>query len=221
MDISHSVNIVDFRSLSVFVCYAHADNTSPDPRLRWLDRLLEFLRPLLRNENFVAWSDKNVNAGELWRDRIKTELNRAGAAVLLVSPAFLASDYIARSEVPVLLKHAAERGLKIMPLIISPCLYEEASFKYPDWRTGPHELTLGALQAMNPPSHTLLEMTEGEQNRVLLMVARQLVLWCSEAETPMLSEEQRERLEDVASRTREALKDQHAKYRNRLQSKGE
>ena len=116
-------------------------------------------------------------AGEIWEALIKTELKRAVVAVLLVSPAFLASDYIARSEVPVFLKHAVDRGLKILPIIISPCLYEETRFKYPDWKTGPDELLLGTLQSVNPPSRTLVEMDEGEQNRVLLETARQIIRW--------------------------------------------
>jgi hypothetical protein len=75
---------------------------------------------------------------------------------------------------------AKDRGIKILPVVISPCLYEETRFKYPDWKTGPHELLLGSLQSINPPSRILVEMTEGEQNRVLLAVARQLGLWLEE-----------------------------------------
>lgn len=171
---------VSIGGVSLFVCYAHADNTNTDPRLRWLDRLLEFLRPLTRYGELATWSDKQIRPGESWHALIQTQLDTAKVAVLLVSPAFLASDYIARSEVPVLLKQAKDRGLKILPVIISPCLYEETRFKYPDWKTGPHELLLGSLQSINPPSRTLVEMTEGEQSRVLLAVARQLEHWLEE-----------------------------------------
>lgn len=167
------------RGGSVFICYAHTDNDSPDRRLRWLDRFLEFLRPLIRQELSI-WSDKDIKAGDSWHALIQGQLNSAKVAVLLVSPAFLASDYIAKSEVPVLLKNAADHGLKILPLVISPCLYEEAEFKYPDWRTGPHTLKLGSLQSLNPLSQTLIEMSEGEQNRVLLSAARQLSKWLEE-----------------------------------------
>jgi len=113
--------------------------------------------------------------GEDWHQHIQAHLNRAKAVVLLISPAFLASDYIANSELPVILKNAADKeGVKILPIIILPCLYEETRFKYPDSKKGPEEFTLASIQAANPPSETLVEMDEGERNRVLLKVARRL-----------------------------------------------
>lgn len=175
-----TVKLIPFGSASVFVCYAHADNDSTDPQRRWLNRLLQFLRPLVRYEGLTTWSDRDIQVGECWHEIIHRQLDCAKIAVLLVSPAFLASDYIARSEVPVLLKEARDRGLKIVPIIISPCLYEETRFKFPDWKMGPCELTLGSLQSVNPPSRTLVEMSEGEQNRVLLTVARQLARWLAQ-----------------------------------------
>jgi multidrug efflux pump subunit AcrA (membrane-fusion protein) len=98
----------------------------------------------------------------------------AKAVVLLISPAFLASDYIANSEWPVILKNAANQGVRIFPILISPSVYKRAKYKYPDPKTGPQEFTLASLQAANAPSKTLIEMTEGEQHRVLLEVAEQL-----------------------------------------------
>lgn len=154
--------------------YAHADNESDDPKERWLDRFLQFLRPLVRQQDLTVWSDKDIKVGDRWHERIQAQLENARAVVLLVSPAFLASDYIANNELPVLLKNAADRGTVIVPIIISPCLYEETKFKYPDPRNGPNEFTLASIQSANPPSKTLVEMAEGEQNRVLLKVAKHL-----------------------------------------------
>jgi hypothetical protein len=166
--------------MSVFVCYARADNCSEDKRLKWLDRLLEFMRPVTRFGEVKAWSDDSISPGGTLDSEIRYALDCARIAVLLVSPAFLASDYIACSEVPVLLMRAKLRGMRMLPVIISPCLYEETRFKYPDWRTGPEEVLLGSLQSINPPSRTLIEMAEGEQNRVLLAIARQIGTWLEE-----------------------------------------
>src|SRR5690348_1861318 len=95
---------------SVFLCYAHTDNESTDLKHRWLDRLLEFLQPLVRQNRVKSWSDKEIKIGDDWHERIRIQLEMSRAIVLLVSPAFLASDYIATNELPVFLKHAAERG---------------------------------------------------------------------------------------------------------------
>jgi internalin A len=159
---------------AVFISYAHADNQSPDPQKRWLARFVEFLKPLVRQEDFTLCSDQEIKIGEDWHQQIQAHLNGAKAVVLLVSPAFLASDYIANSELPVILKNAADKGVTIFPILISPSLYKRAKYKYPDSKTGPQEFTLSSLQSANPPSKTLIEMTEGEQNRVLLGVAEQL-----------------------------------------------
>lgn len=159
---------------AVFICYAHSDNQNQDPKQRWLDRLLQFLQPLVRQQLLKTWSDKDIKIGDQWHEQIRVQLEASRAVLLLISPAFLASEYIATSELPVLLKNAADGGATVLSLIISPCLYEEALFKYPDPTLGPKLLKLSTLQSANPPSRTLIEMNEAEQNRVLLQVARRL-----------------------------------------------
>jgi hypothetical protein len=159
---------------AVFISYAHADNESRNPKERWLDRFIEFLQPLVSQENFTLCSDQDIQIGDKWHEHIQAHLNGAKAVVLLVSPAFLASSYIRNSELPVILKNAADQGVRIFPILISPSLYKRAKYKYPDPKTGPQEFTLASIQAANPPSETLIEMTEGEQNRVLEKVADQL-----------------------------------------------
>jgi hypothetical protein len=158
----------------VFISYAHADNQNPDPKKRWLDRFVEFLQPLVSQEDFTLCSDQDIKIGQNWHEHIQAHLSGAKSVVLLVSPAFLASDYVRNSELPVILKNAAGKGAKILPIIISPCLYEESRFKFPDPKKGPEEFTLASIQAANAPAKTLVEMDEGERNRVLLRVARRL-----------------------------------------------
>ncbi|NJL49785.1 MAG: toll/interleukin-1 receptor domain-containing protein [Leptolyngbyaceae cyanobacterium SM2_5_2] len=158
----------------IFIGYAHTDNDSPDPSKRWLDRLLEMLGPLQLQGLAKAWSDHDIDLGEAWHRTIQDTLDQVVAAVLLISPAFLNSKYIRNSEVPVLLKHAQERGVKILPIIIKHSLYEETTFKYPDPVHGPEELSLASIQAANPISKPLTSMTEDEQDKTLLKVARKL-----------------------------------------------
>jgi tetratricopeptide (TPR) repeat protein len=161
-------------SRAVFISYAHADNESPNHRERWLDRLLEFLKPLDRQGDIHICSDQQVRISEDWQTRIQAQIAEAKAVILLVSPAFLASDYIANSELPVILKNAAERGVKIFPVLISPTPFKLVKYKFPDPKTGHQEFTLSSLQAANLPDKTLIEMNEGEQNRVLERLADQL-----------------------------------------------
>lgn len=157
----------------VFLSYAHADNE--DDAGRWLNRLLEHFVPIIRQEALDVWSDQDLSSGTAWHATISERLERARAAVLLVSPAFLASNYIASSELPVLLRKAKQDGLKILPIILSPCVYQEATFKYPDPKHGPEEFTLSSIQFVNPPSKTMEEMSRPEQNRIFVKVAKELL----------------------------------------------
>jgi len=159
---------------AVFISYAHADNESRNPKERWLDRFIEFLKPLVRQEDFTLCSDQDIKIGLDWHKQIQAHLSGAKVVVLFISPAFLASDYIANSELTVILKNAADHGVLIFPILISPSLYKRSKYRYPDPKTGPQEFTLSSIQAASPPEKTLIEMTEGEQNRVLEKVADQL-----------------------------------------------
>jgi len=58
---------------AVFISYAHADNQNPDPQKRWLDRFIEFLKPLVRQEDFTLCSDQEIKIGE---NRVLTTSNR-------------------------------------------------------------------------------------------------------------------------------------------------
>lgn len=158
----------------VFISYAHEDNESPDVSKRWLDRLLQHLQPLIPQDQIRPWSDTQLEAGELWDGSIKTQLQNAKAAVLLLSPAFLASKYIRNSELPVLLMNAKKEGRPVIPVVVRPCLME-TKFKYPDPVHGPDELPLSVFQSANPPSKPLNAMQEHEQDTVLLSVARRIL----------------------------------------------
>jgi len=159
---------------SAFICYAHQDNDSSNLKERWLDRFLQFIKPMVRQKDLNVWSDRDLKIGDVWHKKIQKQLEAAKAIVLFVSPAFLESDYIVNNEMPVLLKQSKDRGVPIFQFIISPCLYEETRFLYPDPKKGPHTFTLHSIQAANPPSKTLIEMTEAEQNRIMLSVAKSM-----------------------------------------------
>jgi hypothetical protein len=160
---------------SIFICYAHKDNESTDPSQRWLDRLLEQLEPLNLQEQAEIWSDRRIEIGSDWHEDIQATLQQVKAAVLLVSPAFLASKYIQNSELPVLLKRAKEQGVAILPIILRFCQFNERLFKYPDPQNGPEELSLSTLQVANSPTKPLNSLAEHEQDKVLLSVAQRLL----------------------------------------------
>jgi internalin A len=115
------------------------------------------LKPLVRNKIISAWEDTKISSGYEWRGEIKQALVRAKAAVLLVSPYFLESDFIAQHELPPLLDAARAR---ILWVYISHCLYDETEIEH--------------YQAANEISKPLDSLTSPEQNRVLVDVCRKI-----------------------------------------------
>ena len=135
----------------------------------FLDRLMIHLKPLEKTYSFTVWSDRKLKAGQKWKERIEAEIVEADVIVMLVSPDFLASDFVMETELPRALNAAQNRGAQIMCILASPCLFEESE--------------LGAYQAVNPPTKTLQDLQEtndAEQERVFLALARQIISYLKE-----------------------------------------
>jgi hypothetical protein len=135
----------------VFISYSHADE-------KWLRRLLLHLRPLERKNLIELFDDTKIKAGANWRQEIADGLEKAKAAVLLISTDFIASDFIAENELPPLLKRAKEGGATIIPVIVGPSRFTR-------------EEGLSEFQAINDPKRPLCDMSPGESDRILVDVS--------------------------------------------------
>lgn len=71
------------------------------------------------------WDDSRIRAGDRWEDAVQEALRRADVALLLVSADYLASDFTSNVEVPALLERRQNEGLRVIPLIVRPCLWHE------------------------------------------------------------------------------------------------
>lgn len=143
------------RKQKLFISYSHADSD-------WLKRVKVHLKPLERNSIIDIWEDTRIQTGDNWKKEIEQALEQSDAAILLVSADFLASDFIIENELPQLLKIAEEKGTRIFQLIVSPCCFEESE-------------SLSQFQAVNSPSNTLVELNRGDQERLLLELAKSII----------------------------------------------
>ncbi len=103
--------------LNVFVSYAHTDD-------KYLDEFNQAVKPFVRNGLVDVWSDKKIQASQKWREEIQRAMEEAQVAVLLVSRAFLASDFIMNEELPFLLDAAEDEGVVLLWVPIETCAHE-------------------------------------------------------------------------------------------------
>ena len=135
---------------TIFIGYSHRDR-------RWVDRLLVHLKPIERDMSVEIWDDSRIKPGAKWRGAIEEVLNRADAAILIISADFLASDFVMNDEVPILLQNAESNGTVIMPLIIAPSLFGQS--------------VLNCFQAINSPENALSKLAPHKRDEILVRLA--------------------------------------------------
>ena len=138
----------------IFVSYSHQDKI-------WLDDIKIMLKPIVRNNKLDLWDDSKLNAGSLWREEITKAINESQVAVLLVSKHFLKSDFIAKNELPPLLKAAQERGLTVLWVYVGYCLW--------------HYTEIREYQAAHAITEPLYGLIEHEKDRVLIEICEEIL----------------------------------------------
>jgi hypothetical protein len=137
----------------VFISYSHRDK-------RWFDTIYRSFIPVLRKEEVHPWSDREIERGGNWHNAITSALDEARAAVLLVTPNFLASDYVVKEELPRILANCRRRALIVFWIAVSASAYRATPLR--------------KLQAANSPEEPLDMLRAGRRNQVLSDLAEKL-----------------------------------------------
>jgi hypothetical protein len=98
--------------IRVFVSYSHQDTAQ-------MKALVSYLKGLER-EDVELWSDQRITTGQLWDAEIKGRIAGSQIALVLVSQAFLDSEYCTNVEI----MEFIARNLVIFPVIVSACEWQ-------------------------------------------------------------------------------------------------
>ncbi len=102
----------------IFLSYSHKDDN-------YKKELDTHFAALKRSGKIETWQDRKILPGEEWDKTIEEALLSADIALLLLSPDFMASDYIWNIEIP----KAIKKGVTIVPIFLRPCDFNESVFE--------------------------------------------------------------------------------------------
>jgi tetratricopeptide (TPR) repeat protein len=106
---------------TVFISYSHKDE-------KWKDWLRSHLKVLEQAGRITIWDDRQIDPSGKWFDLIKQVMKQAAAAVCLISPDYLASDFCVKEEIPYLLERCARDGMALILILVRPCAWEAFSW---------------------------------------------------------------------------------------------
>lgn len=107
--------------LDVFYCYAHEDQL-------FRDQLEQHLSNLKRFYHLRTWSAHQIAPGENWQSVLEEKLQTADLIFLLISPAFMASDYCYTKEMDHALARHNRGEARAIPILLRPVHWKNAPF---------------------------------------------------------------------------------------------
>jgi hypothetical protein len=94
----------------------------------WRDELDRHLSSLKNSGWIVSWFDRDILPGLAWEQEIDAHLNSADIILLLISPAYMASDYAYGIEMQRALDRHEHGEARVVPILIRPTYWEGAPF---------------------------------------------------------------------------------------------
>ncbi len=110
------------KPIRVFYSYAREDKALRDQ----LDRHLATLK---RSGAIQTWSDSDISPGVAWDEEIANQLNRADIILFLISPDFMASDYLYSREMQRAMERHERGEALVIPIILRPTAWHDTPFR--------------------------------------------------------------------------------------------
>jgi hypothetical protein len=153
----------------VFISYSHQDE-------EFLQAFQVHLKPWEDRKLLDIWSDRDIETSQDWHQTIQAALQETAVAVLLISPNFLASDYIRQQELPDLLRAREEGELDLA------CLYmrdsgvddDDAAFEVTLSTGETFSVKLTKYQGLNNPRDVVADMSASARDTLYKQAAAEI-----------------------------------------------
>ena len=142
-----------YKRNQVFVSYSHKDK-------QWLDKFSASLRSIERFTGIKMWDDTEIQTGDIWNREIKKALISTKVAVFLVTPNFLASNFIQDKEMGYFLEISEKEQVPIVWVACTSSLYEITPLK--------------DIQCANSTTAPLDTLSEAEQNAEITRICKDI-----------------------------------------------
>ncbi len=118
-------HLVDFKSLpkKLFISYSSKNSN-------FIRRFITHLEVLKSTGMIDPWYDRMIESGTRWDDSIREEMRRSDLVVFLLSPDFLATEYVMKEEIPLAIDLFGKTN-KFFFVQLLPCSWERTElFKF-------------------------------------------------------------------------------------------
>jgi sulfatase modifying factor 1 len=116
--------------INIFICYSHeneiwvTEGLDPAKQISNNRCLLKQWQRAFRKLDTEFWFDREketgLRGGDLWRDRIFAEIDKADIAILLVTLDFVISPFIMDEELPRIMARHRKGELEVVPVLVQP-----------------------------------------------------------------------------------------------------
>jgi hypothetical protein len=153
----------------VFLAYSHRDRDL-------LGELQKHLKPLQKAWMLDLWDDLRVDSGPRGAAELRRAVDTARVALLLISPGFLASPFVAEHALPVTLAMQQHPRAAVMCLYLRPAMDVFAEYRYRDPRSREdRSVRITSFHALNDPTCPLASQTKPAREGILAAAAEEII----------------------------------------------
>ena len=153
----------------VFIAYSHRDRDL-------LGELQKHLKPLQKAWMLDLWDDLRVDSGPRGAAELRRAVDAARVALLLISPGFLASPFVAEHNLPVTLAMQQHPRAAVMCLYLRPAMDVFAEYRYRDpLSRADRSIRITSFHALNDPTCPLASQTKPAREGILAAAAEEII----------------------------------------------